>query len=125
MKKPVKKPDQATITRAWVKTSKCYCRALKDHYPELLKDFDDKKMSQYGCDREMRILLNEADLASRNADIHRLYMKYVLQLSTKDLEQIITYDREGFIRRAPHTIDEINLELFHRVVESPESKGET
>lgn len=121
----MRKPTKEVITKAWVKTSYCYCRALKDHYPDLLKDFDDVQMKGFGCDREMRDVLKTAKVEERSADIHRLYMKYVLQLSTKDLEQIISYDKEGFIRRAPHTIDEINLELFHRAVENSETKGST
>jgi len=121
----MKKPSKEAIIKAWVKTSYCYCRALKEHYPELLKDFTDEQMKSYGCDQDMRRILKESKVEERSTDIHRLYMKYVLQLSTKDLEQMISYDKEGFIRRAPHTIEEIQLELFHRAVENSETKETT
>ncbi len=110
--------------RCWRDTNKCYCKALKETYPELLKDFDEKQFKQFGIDREMREVLIDADQPTRSPDIHRLYMKHVLNLSTKKLELIIECDKQGAIPRAPYTIDEIVYELLDRAVKESQPKEE-
>ena len=118
----MRKPSKETIIKAWIKTSYCYCQALKEYYPELLKDFTDEQMKKYRCDQEMREVLSLAGEPDRSEDIHRLYMKFILELPTKDLEQIISYNENKYIKRAAGTIDEISYELLDRAVKNSETK---
>jgi hypothetical protein len=109
----------------WTSTSICYCKALKETYPEELKDFEEKGFWVEGCDREMREVLSYKGLDQRNPDIHRRYMAHVLQLNSIMLELIIEADRQGVIRRAPYTIDEIMYELLDRSVKMHEKQEAT
>lgn len=108
------KISQKLKEKIWISTQVCYCRALKELYPEILKHYDEPAFNLLGCDREMRSAILDAGLEDRSEEIHRLYMKHVLELSTKELELIIRADKEGAIRRAPYTIDEIMYELLDR-----------
>lgn len=107
--------------RIWISTQICYCKALKDTYPDIFKDIKETSFKLLGTDREMRSELKDAGLEERNEDIHRRYMGHVLNLSTKELELIIEADKQEVIRRAPYTIDEITYELLNRVI-NPETK---
>lgn len=122
-KKPTKITDYLK-TKTWLKTSECYCKALKEFYPEVLKGFDDRSFKELGADREMRIELAKHGLDSRPPEIHRLYMKHVLQLPSRWLELVIEADRQNITRRAPGTIDEIMYELLDRAVKDSETKGD-
>jgi hypothetical protein len=119
------KITQSVKNRSWIDTQKCYCRALKETYPEVLKAFDEAKFKNYGYDKEMRVQLDLNGLEDRSHDIHRRYMAHVLQLSTKKLELIIECDKQGLIRRGPGTIDEIAYELLDRAVKESETKENT
>lgn len=111
-------------TKIWLSTSACYCKALKECYPDILKNADESKFNELNYDRELRKHLAMAGVDERNDEIHRMYMKHVLNLSTSELEAIIEADKQKVIRRAPYTIDEITYELLNRSINPGEKTDE-
>lgn len=112
--KKLKKLTQLDVRKSWALTQECYCKALVDTYPKELEGAKPESFRTLGVDRELRAHLNDLDLPSQSPEIHRRYMQYVKQLTTKQLEKIIMLNDQGLVRRAPHTIDEIQLEILDR-----------
>lgn len=106
----------------WTATQVCYCKALLETYPEILKGFDPKQFGVFGQDRAMKEYLLELGLLIRSEDIHRRYMAHILNLTTQQLNKIIETNEKGIIKRAPETIDEISYELLNRAVKENEKK---
>lgn len=115
-KKKPRKLSKKAADKNWIDTMECYCLALKDTFPEQLKDFDRSGFRAHGVDRILRSHLIDQGADLRAPEIHRRYMYYIKLLSTKQLETIIVANVQGFVRRSPATIDEIQTEIFDRTV---------
>ena len=118
-----KKLTKQELKKIWISTQRCYCKALQETYPDVLKDFNPRSFGRYQYDREMKDVVTDKGLPYQSDDIHRKYMAHVLNLTTAQLNGIIEASNQGGIRRAPGTIDEISYELLNRSVAESEEKA--
>lgn len=114
--KKIKKLTKLQAEKSWLLTQECYCKALVETYPKELEGAKPESFKELGTDRELRSHLKDLGLETNTPDIHRRYMSHMKKLSTKQLETIIVANDQGLVRRAPHTIDEIQLEILDRTL---------
>lgn len=114
--KKIKKMTKLQAEKSWLLTQECYCKALYETYPTELEGVKPSSFNKLGTDREMRSFLNDLGLETNTPDIHRRYMTHIKKLTTRQLETIIIANDQGLCRRAPHTIDEIQLEILDRTL---------
>lgn len=114
--KKLKKLTKLQAEKSWLLTQECYCRALAETYPQELEGAKPESFKELGTDRELRSHLRDLGLETNTPEIHRRYMSHIKKLTTKQLETIIIANDQGLCRRAPHTIDEIQLEILDRTL---------
>lgn len=108
-----------TLRAIWDSTSRCYCKALKEEYPDVFKRTSYKQLEVQDFDRVMRAKLEQKGLPSRSPTIHEKYLKYLKQLSNKELELVIK-SAEHF-KRDGTTVHACIDELFERAA-NPETR---
>jgi hypothetical protein len=96
-------------------TTGCYRAALLEHYYGLLSE----KEKKLNCQRLRRRIMEYDD--EIDPEVHHLYIKKVLAMSTERLDLIVKAFQTGQQYRKQDTIDAIMTELFERAV-SPETK---
>lgn len=102
--KPIKTLSQGRLNQIYNRTTKAYKKACKE------LNFDDdfaKEKVWNGADtieeyREMR------------AKVDTAYIKFLKELSTQDLDDVLLAVEQGLQKRAPRTIDAIATELLER-----------